>query len=188
MPAPLARLVAPLARMVAPLARALARLAAPLARALVKAGGRLLGGSLHSAARRIDAGEPGGDLSALDGRLFCLLLTRRRDGRLVPTPLTFAREGGRVLVRTDARSPKVARARRYPEAILAPCGPRGRPVGPALAVRARVLTAPGEREAAEAAITARYGLAGRLWSGLVRIARLEAAYIELTGVRPLTPP
>jgi uncharacterized protein len=152
-----------------------------LARSLVKAGGRLLGGTLHPAARQTEAGAPGGDLSALDGRLFCLLLTRRRDGRLVPTPLTFAREGDRVVVRTDAASPKVARARRHPEAVVAPCGPRGRPLGPALAVRARVLTEPGEREAAEAAITARYGPAGRAWSGLVRIARLEAAYIELTA-------
>jgi uncharacterized protein len=153
---------------------------ASLARALVKTGGRLLGGSPHPAARRIDKGTTGRDLAALDGRQFCLLLTRRRDGTLVPTPLAFAREGGRVLVRTDAASAKVTRVRRRPDAVVAPCGPRGRPLGPALAVRARVLTDPAEREAAEAAITARYGVRGRVWSRVVRIAKLDVAYIELT--------
>jgi uncharacterized protein len=153
---------------------------AQAARALVKSGGRALGGSLHPAARRISEGVAGGDLSALDDYLFCLVLTRRRDGRLVPTPLSFARAGERVLVRTDAHSPKVARARRNPDALVAPCGPRGRPRGAAIALRARVLTDSAERDAAEAAITARYGLLGRLWSGLLRVAKLDAAYIELT--------
>ena len=152
-----------------------------LARALVKTGGRLLGGSLRPAARRIEEGAKDGDLSTLDGHLFCLLLTRRRDGRLVPTPLSFAREGRRVLVRTDAASPKVARARRRPDALVAPCGPRGRPLGEAIAVRARVLADPAECEAAEAAITARYGLRGRVWSGLLLLAKLDAEYIELTS-------
>jgi PPOX class probable F420-dependent enzyme len=151
------------------------------ARALVKTGGRLLGGSLHPAARRIESGIPGADLSALDGRLFCLLLTRRRDGRWVPTPLAFARRGDRVLVRTDAHSVKVARARRRPDALVAPCGPRGKPLGPALAVRARVLTDPGEREAAERALTAAYGLRGRFWTALLRTAKLDVAYIELSS-------
>jgi hypothetical protein len=41
-------------------------------------------------------------------------------------------------------------------------------------VRARVLA-----EAAEAAITTRFGLGGRLWSGLLRMAKLGAGYIEL---------
>ena len=129
-----------------------------LARALVKTGGRLLGGSLQPAARRIEEGAKDGDLSTLDGHLFCLLLTRRRDGRLVPTPLSFARE-----------------------ALVAPCGPRGRPLGEAIAVRARVLADPAECEAAEAAITARYGLRGRVWSGLLLLAKLDAEYIELTS-------
>jgi len=156
---------------------------APLARAFVKTGGRLLGGALHPAARLIGGGSPDGDLSTLDGRLFCLLLTRRRDGRLVPTPLAFAREGSRVLVRTDATSPKVARARRRPDALVAPCGPRGRPRGPAMAVRARVLTDPSEREAAEHALTSRYGPPGRVWTSVLRVAELEVAYLELTPER-----
>jgi hypothetical protein len=152
---------------------------ASLARWFVKTAGRLLGGTPPPEAREIREGAQGGDLSALDGRLFCLVLTRRRDGALVPTPLAFARDGERVLVRTDATSAKVTRARRNPDAIVAPCTPRGRPAGPALAVTARVLTDPNEKADAEAVITARYGLRGRLWSWVVRVAKLDVAYIEL---------
>jgi hypothetical protein len=50
--------------------------------------------------------------------------------------------------------------------------------------RGRVLRSPDERAAAERAITVRYGLAGRIWSGFVRAGRLEAVYLEVREITP----
>lgn len=151
-----------------------------LARGVVKGLGRLLGGRLPRAAREIaPVGAADTTLAALDRGACLLLVTRRRDGTLVPTPLWFARDGELAYVRTAADSPKLARARREPDVLIAPCNHRGRPLGAALRARARPVTDPAERERVDALITRRYGLRGRAWNALVRHARLEAAYLEL---------
>jgi PPOX class probable F420-dependent enzyme len=156
-----------------------------LPRALVQLGGRLLARTLDPTARGLEPAH-GHDFQSLAGRAWCMLLTRRRDGRLVPTPLAFARDGDRLLMRTAADSPKVRRIRRDPSVAVAPCDVRGRPLGPAVRARGRLLRSPEQRAAAERAITVRYGLAGRIWSGLVRAGRLDAAYIEVTPFSPGT--
>lgn len=69
---------------------------------------------------------------------------------------------------------------------VAPCDARGKPLGPAVKGRGRLLRSRDERAAAERAITVRYGLAGRIWSALVRAGRLEAAYLEVTVISPRT--
>ena len=154
-----------------------------LLRAVVRLGSALLARSLHPGARELGAGAAGG-LQSLRGHAWCLLLTRRRDGTLVPTPLAFALEADRLLLRTAADSAKVRRLRRDPSVVVAPCDVRGKPLGPGLAARGRPLSSPDERAAAERAITARYGLAGGIWSRLVRAARLEAAYLEVREISP----
>ena len=149
-----------------------------LARLAVRLPAGILGRTLNPAARRpVPASGVGFDSFAR--RRYCLLLTRRRDGRLVPTPLWFALDGERLLLRTAADSAKVRRVRRDPSVLVAPCDIRGKPLGPAVAGRARELSDPAERAAAERAITARYGTFGRLWAALVRTGRLEAAYLEV---------
>jgi uncharacterized protein len=111
-------------------------------------------------------------------------VTRRRDGTPAPTPLAFVRDRDRLLMRTAADSAKVRRLRRDSSVVVAPCDLRGRPLGAGVPARARLLSSAADRNAAERAITARYGLAGRIWSALVRAARLEAAYIEVTPISP----
>jgi PPOX class probable F420-dependent enzyme len=153
-----------------------------LARLAVRVPARILALALSPAARS-PAPAAGAGLDGFAERRYCLLLTRRRDGRLVPTPLLFALAGDRLLLRTAADSAKVRRARRDPAVLVAPCDVRGRPLGPAIPGRARELSDPAARAAAERAITARYGTFGRLWAALVRTARLEAAYLEVTRGR-----
>lgn len=154
-----------------------------LARGAIKRFGRTLGSLTPARARELRPAEPGGrGLAALDRGTCLLLVTHRRDGSAVPTPLWFVRDGARALARTSADSPKVARARRDPDVLAAPCDHRGRPLGAALRVEVRLLDAPGdaaERARTDALITARYGLRGRVWGALLRYARLEAAYLEL---------
>jgi uncharacterized protein len=70
-----------------------------------------------------------------------LLTTRRRDGRMVNTPVNVAIDAeGRGYFRTDAGSGKAKRLANFPGVRLAPCTRRGRPQGsdqPALATRLR---------------------------------------------------
>jgi uncharacterized protein len=151
-----------------------------LARVAVRGLARLLGGRLPRAARELARQKPAsGPLSALDRGSCLLLVSVRRDGTPVPTPLWFAGDGRRAFVRTAADSPKVARLRRTPDVAVAPCTHRGRPLGEPLRARARPLDDDAERERADALITRRYGLRGRVWNALVRHGRLEAAYFEL---------
>ena len=151
-----------------------------LARGVVRGLGRLLGGRLPRAARELARRKPAsGSLSELDHGACLLLVSVRRDGTPVPTPLWLARDGERVMVRTAADSPKVARLRHTPEVTVAPCTHRGRPLAEPLRVRARLLEDDGERRRADTLITRRYGLRGRVWNVLVRHGRLEAAYFEL---------
>ena len=156
-----------------------------LARRAIKRFGGTLGGLAPARARELRPAEPpgGGGLATLDRGTCLLLVTHRRDGRAVPTPLWFVRDGERALVRTSADSPKVARARRDRDPLAAPCDHRGRPLGagaagggaPARRARRRG----GAARIADARITSRYGLRGRVWGALLRYARLEAAYLEL---------
>jgi PPOX class probable F420-dependent enzyme len=158
----------------------LPRVTRSLARLVVRGLGRSLGGRLPRAAHELARQTPeSGPLSALDRGSCLLLVSVRRDGTPVPTPLWFARDGGRAFVRTAANSPKVARLRRTPDVAVAPCTHRGRPLGEPLHARARPLDDDNERRRADALIARRYGLRGRIWNGLVRHGRLEAAYFEL---------
>src|ERR671911_1101768 len=75
-----------------------------------------------------------------------LLTTLRRDGTPVKTPVNIAVDGDRAFIRTWATAGKVKRIRNNPEVTIAPCTARGRPIGPAIPARARVLT--GEESAA----------------------------------------
>jgi PPOX class probable F420-dependent enzyme len=151
-----------------------------LARGVVKGLGRLLGGRLPRAAREIaPVGAAGASLALLERGACLLLVTRRRDGTPVPTPLWFALDGERAFVRTAADSPKLARALRDPEVLVASCNHRGRPLGAAVRARASPVIDPAERDRVDALITRRYGVRGRVWNALVRHGRLEAAYLEL---------
>ena len=69
-----------------------------------------------------------------------LLTTYRRDGTPVGTPVNIAIEGDRALVRTFDRAWKAKRLRNNPLAEIAPSTVRGKPTGPAIRVRARLLS------------------------------------------------
>ena len=87
-------------------------------------------------------------LVALAEQKTVLLTTFKRDGTGVPTPVHIAVEGDRAFVRTWDTTWKLKRIRNNPEVEVAPCTVGGRPTGPAIRARARVL---GGEEAAHAA-------------------------------------
>jgi PPOX class probable F420-dependent enzyme len=108
----------------------------------------------------------------------CLVVSFRRSGEPVPTPVWFGREAGRVYFRSEERVGKVKRIRANPRVLLAPCDSRGKPRGPAAEGRARILP-PDEEPFAEAAIQANFGLGRRLYEGVVMKVGPPGVYVEV---------
>lgn len=125
---------------------------------------------------------------ALDAARYVSLVTFRRDGRAVATPVWHAEHAGRLYVFTAGDSGKVKRLRRDPRVRLAPCDVRGRVQGESCSGRARIVP-PGEAtQAGYAALLRKYGwqmravnLGSRLGGRLQRRALLE---IEVEGSAP----
>lgn len=122
------------------------------------------------------------DFANLGRHKHCQLVSFRRNGRAVPTPVWFAQVGGRLYVKTEYPSGKVRRIRRDGRVRVAPCSIGGRLRGPALAARARILPA-GEEARAEDALRRRYGLGRRLFVICVepffRLRGLAPIYLEV---------
>jgi hypothetical protein len=107
---------------------------------------------------------------------YALVVTYRRSGEAVPTPVWFARDGERLVFRTGGETAKVKRIRREPRVRVARCSVRGKPKGPAIEGRARVLD-PAEEDAAERALDAKYGLKRRTY--MRASPEPDAVYVEV---------
>src|SRR3954447_1386774 len=116
------------------------------------------------------AAQPGTalDFSGLEGHKYAALVTFRRDGTAVPTPVWFALVDDRHFVaRTEERTAKVRRIRRDPRARIFPCDPRGKPLGPGIEGTGRILQAREECERAEEALDRHYGRPRRIYEKLM---------------------
>jgi PPOX class probable F420-dependent enzyme len=121
-----------------------------------------------------------GTLDVLHRHKYAVLVTYRRNGEPVPSPMWFGMDGGRAYIRTGADSWKVKRIRRNPSVVIAPSNARGKPVGPAIRAVARILP-PEEHPRAIAARLAAYGLGRWLYDRSVALLYGEAAYLEITA-------
>src|SRR5262245_46652418 len=128
--------------------------------------------------------EPTTGFGSLAGHKYALVISYRRDGEGVPSPVWFGRdEQDRVYFDSEEASGKVKRIRRNPEVRLAPCDLRGKPLGPPAVGTARILD-PGESEHAERTIAANYGLGRRLYEGMsARVAGVSSVYVEVQPKR-----
>jgi uncharacterized protein len=108
-----------------------------------------------------------------------LLVTYRRDGRPVPTPVWAAAADGRLYVRSERSSGKLKRLRRDARLLVAPCTVRGKPLGAPLEATARVLE-PGEEPIAERALERRYGLGRELFERTMDALRVDMCFLEIT--------
>ncbi|QOV37578.1 PPOX class F420-dependent oxidoreductase [Streptomyces ferrugineus] len=94
--------------------------------------------------------EPAPELARFVKQWAVLLTSHRRDGTGVGTPVNIAVDGDHAYFRTPGKAGKVKRLRRDPEIEVAPATFRGRPTGPEIHARARLL-APGSAEDQHAA-------------------------------------
>jgi len=119
------------------------------------------------------------DFGAMEGRHYALVVTFKRSGEAIPSPVLFALADGKVVFRTDAGVGKVKRMRSNPRVLVGPCNLRGKPLDPLAAGHARFLDG-AEAEAARLALRRSYTLPmGILESGVDRMP-IELAYVEIT--------
>jgi PPOX class probable F420-dependent enzyme len=118
-----------------------------------------------------------GSLDSLTGHKYALLHTFRKSGEAVPTPVWFGLADGKLYFRTYADAAKIKRIRNNPRVLVGPCDVRGKPKGPLIEGRARIV--PNEEEAsAEGAIQSNYGLFRRLYEGAFAM-RVAGVYAEV---------
>ena len=121
----------------------------------------------------------GGGFEALDGHKHCLVVSYRRTGEAMPTPVWSGLADRKLYFRTEERVGKVKRIRANGRVLVAPCDSRGKPLGPAIEARARILPPAQEREA-ESAIQANFGLGRRFYKAVVMRFGAEVVYVEVT--------
>jgi PPOX class probable F420-dependent enzyme len=148
-----------------------------LAERLAKASDRMYDRMRSPQAVDIAAGPATGSIRDLDGRKYCVLVTYRKNGEAMPSPLWFGTGNGKLYFLTGATTAKLKRIRNNPEVLVAPATTRGKPLGPPFAGRARVLP-PEEVPEAERWLQANYGLGRRIYSLFGR--NVPTSYVEVT--------
>ena len=119
------------------------------------------------------------DLSALRGHKYALIVTFKRDGTPMPTPVWFGLDGDKLYFRTESDTVKVKRIRNVPHVRVCPCDTRGKPLGPLTEARARVVGAHAEQQA-EAAIQSNYGKGREVFERMGDRIGVHAVYVEVT--------
>ena len=118
---------------------------------------------------------PDSPFSHLRGHDYIDLVTFRKSGVGVHTPVWFADAGGRLYVMTRSDSGKMKRIRNNPKVEIAPCTMRGRPLGPAAPATARLAD---DQQAGRNAIRRKYWLARIPWLWSSKNVYLELSPAE----------
>jgi uncharacterized protein len=105
---------------------------------------------------------------------YISLVTFRKNGAAVATPVWFGQENDRLYVMTRSDMGKFKRIRNNPKVRIAPCNMRGRVIGPESSATARILPE-SEFASARATINRKY------WAArLPLIWRRTNAYFEIS--------
>ncbi len=139
-----------------------------------------LGRIRHPAAGLLEVGERR-DLEEFRGHKHCLVVTYRRSGEAVPTPVWFGIAAGNLYFHSEERVGKVKRIRNNGRVLISPCDSRGKPLGAGIEARARVLRL-DEEERAEAAIQSNFGLGRRIYGAVATKFGPDGVYVEVSPV------
>ena len=124
------------------------------------------------------------DFVGLQQAKYALLVSFRRDGTAVPTPVWFGLlDDRRLVTRTEERTAKVRRIRSNPNVRVFPCDPRGKPLGPGVEGTARLLPPGEESERAEAALDRHYGRVRRIYEKVMAEGE-GMVYLEVIATPP----
>jgi uncharacterized protein len=132
-----------------------------------------------SASKEAATGSTTGSFDHMRGHKYCLIVTFKRNGEPVPTPVWFGLDdAGHLYFRTGSEVAKLRRIRNNARVLVAPCTVRGKPRGPSVEGTARALPEE-EYERAEAAIKSNYGLGRRLYEGSAEPFAGPLPYVEV---------
>jgi len=140
---------------------------------------RLAARTAPRGARTIVEAPRVGSVADIQAHKRALLVTFRRDGRPVPTPVWAAEADGRLYVRSERTAGKIKRLRRDARVLVAPCTVRGKPLGSPFEATARILPS-REESVAEQALARRYGLGRALFEWTIDRMRVDMCYLEIT--------
>lgn len=107
------------------------------------------------------------------------LVTFRRDGRPVATPVLFVEVPGGLLVRVSHDTGKIKRLRHDTRVEVRACDSRGNSLGPVHLGRARILGPEAVRPALQA-MHVKYPIAGRLFTLARYLRRRRNVILEVT--------
>lgn len=142
-------------------------------------GARLAARAAPRGAREIAGAARTGSAAEIARYKRALLVTYRRDGTPVPTPVWAAPSvDGLLYVRSERASGKLKRLRNDPRLLVAPCTVRGEPLGAPFEARAREL-APQEEYAAERALAVRYGFGRELFERTIDMLHVDMCFLEI---------
>jgi uncharacterized protein len=119
-----------------------------------------------------------GSVAEVRAHKRALLVTYRRNGRPVATPVWAAEADGRLYVRSERTAGKIKRLSRDPRLLVAPCTVRGKPLGSPFEATARTLP-PRDEAAAERALASRYGPGRALFEWAFDRMRIDMCYLEI---------
>ncbi|MFD9910304.1 PPOX class F420-dependent oxidoreductase [Streptomyces sp. NPDC059063] len=130
------------------------------------------------------------ELARFEKQQTVLLTTHKKDGTGVGTPLHLVVDGDHAYFRTFGRAGKVKRLRNNPEVEIAPSTVRGRPTGPQLKARVRLLDrGSGEYARASRLIARKYPLQQGFLVPLTHKVRRDATlHYEVRPVLEEAPP
>ena len=119
---------------------------------------------------------------ALANQQFMNLITQRKSGADVATPVWFAQDGNRLYVMTGRTAGKVKRIRNNPRVQVAPSDRAGTPLGPSQPAVAAVISDAAEAATANALLTKKYGFMKRMFDlmSLFNGGASRRAYLVIT--------
>lgn len=128
-------------------------------------------------------------LDILRGHQYANLTTYRKNGHAIITPIWFILENDRAYIMTSGESGKVKRLRNNPTALLGPSDRSGKPLGPQIELRARILE-PTEIAPIRQALDKKYGIVKKLIDLILKLRGElnKRVYIELARPTPTNAP
>ena len=112
-----------------------------------------------------------------------LLVTFKRSGDAMPTPINYGFADGKIYVRTDASTGKVKRINNNPHVVVVPSSLRGKPKGQPVAGLARIFPA-SEHAHADKVIAANWSMPMKVFERSLdkggEAFGIPTAYIEIT--------
>jgi uncharacterized protein len=123
------------------------------------------------------------DFEGFRGARQALVVTFKRSGEPVPTPINFGLAEGKLYFRSEPHVAKIRRLKREPRVRLCPCNLRGKPLGPMVEARAEILPQ-SENERCHAIVKANWRADTKLIERTYDRFSVPEVYVDVTPRRP----